>query len=791
MRPISACRINFVRLTGLKLTCAGTIKLIMRDIFYVFWPHIFSGWDWMETKASSVRCRPECWRAVAACVALVLIQAEPSTAQGTEPSDIKKVVIDQILACLVKAQEAVLLEDKVECARYLDGKNVLAEKSPTMPLTIDHASVCKNRLRDWRVLRGDTIKVLARQASVTPIDSKGIRIFGAVFCEALDLVGLELSYSLVLEKSIFVDGIEGRSFRTRGDLSLDQGLIFGELYLPRAHIDGTVFANKSLISKLRVLDAEVHGSLLFRQTLILELAAFDTVSLSGELSMRGASFPYLLIQFSKIGGVLDLTESQARCSYHIRKTEVGDLVAVDSGFGTTELVGDRRLYNWRLSHGESGATKSALFEAARRGPSPDAQKIAEDKRCDYSVVSFLPGSFLISDTQVKSSVCLRSFHWLEGPNFTKQKSFITFAGVNVGATASINLATVDLDPRLPTSPPRNRNLEMIGFQTGSLFFHFEEPGQYPYRLLLSGLKFEHVYATVEKSPCSYDPYYYLSDSDPTRIAEATAPGSVPKVADSSLKQENNSDPGSNFRSPRVEEVMAWLSGNALATTQPFAAFVEVFQKHGEDNDAKALRIAKANVELCLKAQRVFGDWICKKRMDASPQGGEKVLPPQRFDLGKLFGWGNDFVSVMFGAFLWLIADNGYHPEKVGWFVVLAIVGFGLYFWFGLRAVGLLPKDKHIILPLGFVFLFDRLLPAYQIREDHYHVASFFKRVPRRLRQSPYLKTKSMRYLWWNTPVVAVSEAERLRIERGLDVLKIIGLVLAVFLVAAINAIVSR
>src|ERR1700756_3587089 len=63
----------------------------------------------------------------------------------------------------------------------------------------------------------------------------------------------------------------------------------------------------------------------------------------------------------------------------------------------------------------------------------------------------------------------------------------------------------------------------------------------------------------------------------------------------------------------VEEVTGWLDGNLLATTQPFQAFVDVFQKHGDENDARELQVRKANAELCLKAQRLFGDsidWIC-------------------------------------------------------------------------------------------------------------------------------------------------------------------------------------
>jgi hypothetical protein len=759
---------------------------------------------------------------VAACLAPVLVPAQPGFAQGTARSDINKMVAEEILGCLIRAQEAVMLPDKVECKGYQRGADFLEEQSPDMPLNVDSAAACSADSKDVRALSGDIIKVVAKKSPAT-IDQKGIRIIGAIFCEPLDLVGLELPYSLALDRSLFLRGIQGRSFRTRGDFSVDESVIFGELYLARAHVDGTVFASKSLISKVRVLDAEIRGSLLFRDSLILELAAFDTVSLSGELSMRRTLFPYLLIQFSKIGGVLDLTESQARCSYHLRKSEVGDLVAVHSGFGTAEWSSDNkyRLHSW--SRKSPAATdpfvlRSPMFEATRTDPFGRAQKIAEEKLCDHSVVSFLPGSFIVSDTQVKSSVCLRQFRWLEGSKSNDQKSFVTFTGVNVGATASIDLAMVNSKPS--TDPPDNRNLEIIGFQTGSLMFNFEGSTQNPYRLLLSGIKFEHVYAAAE-NPCGYNPNFSDSDSkkaadaaaaekktaaatgssgapdavvagaDAQRTADAAAPGSGNSVT--SIARENV-DPGSNFRSPHVEEVMSWLNRNSLATTQPFAAFVEVFQKHGEDNDAKALRIAKADIELCLKVQRVFGalgNWICKKNTDAPSQNKKNATTVQSGGLSDVFSWGADLVSVVFGAVLWVIADNGYRPEKVGWFVVLAMIGFGAYFCFALRVVGLLPKEKHIILPMGILFLFDRLLPAYQIREDHYHIAAFFKRVPRKMRKSQHLKTETMRYLWWDIPVVVTSEAERLRVQRSLDILKIIGLVLAVFLVAAINAIVSR
>jgi hypothetical protein len=702
------------------------------------------------------------------------LQANALSAEGAAPAPAQtknEKVIEAILQCVSVAQEAVLLPDSVACAPYGHGGGKVP---PDTPLNLDFAGVCNDK-DDWRALPGNTIKLLAKQPN--RIDPQGIRLLGAVFCDSVDLIGLELPYSLVLDRSVFSGGILGRSFRTHGDLSLDKSLVFGELYLARAHIDGTVFASGSFIQKIRVLDAEIHGSLLFRKTHIFELAAFDTILLSGELSVREARLQYLLIQFSKIGGVLDLTGSQARCSYRVRKSEVGDIVAVGSGFGTVKPTPSGLQYDWNPS-------LNVLDPPDNRG------KFTHGSQCDHSMISFSPGSFLISDTKVKSSLCLRSFHWLEGESARYPNSFITFKDVGVGTAASIDLARDDAGSA--TAKARTHKFEIMGFETGSLFFNFSDTQIQPYVLSLSSLKFEHVFALEKdaKGACDYDPDFVNSDG-----------GKPPD--DSGVRQANDPDPGSHSRLPRVEEVMTWLSGNALATTQPFVTFVDVFQKHGEDNDAKALRIAKADAELCLKARHVFGDtlsgWFCSRPASASSSAGEKTAVSQAAgmsassvvaDSSSFFAWGNDFITLGFGGFLRFIADNGYHPEKVGWFVVLAIVVFALYFRFGLGAIGLLPKEKTIILPLGIVFLFDRLLPAYQIREDHYHIESFFRRASKKEIEAG-TSTMNMRYLGRNIPVVVTTEVQRLMIERSLDVLKIIGLVLAVFLVAAINALVSR
>ena len=99
--------------------------------------------------------------------------------------------------------------------------------------------------------------------------------------------------------------------------------------------------------------------------------------------------------------------------------------------------------------------------------------------------------------------------------------------------------------------------------------------------------------------------------------------------------------------------------------------------------------------------------------------------------------------------------------------------------------------------MGILFLFDRLLPAYQIREEHYQIESFYKLAPRGTGDIPAddadeLGIRRMHYLRWaNIPVVKVTTSESRKIERCLIIIKAIGLIMAVFLVAAVNALISH
>lgn len=731
------------------------------------------------------------------CVFTAILVAVSASA-ATPPSDAldkpDSEAVVQILGCLTNGQDAVLHSDRVECTEFGGGTKYLNNEGPNMQIKMQAEPVCnssKGDVKDLRKLLHDAIKRIAAQKD-RPVSSSGIRIFGAIFCDRVDLVGLDLPYSLVMDGSVFHKGILARGFRTRGDFSFDKSLVLGTLSLVRSLVQGTILASDTYIEDLQILDSEIHGSALFRRSLLAKPAVFDTVSLSGELSLRESAFSYLLLQFSKVGGVLDLEKSQARCAHAIRKNEISDLNAVDAGFGNSRQDDkSTTLFDWRVDPRMADSVK--LFIS-----SPSLSNSVDKSECPHSTIAE-PGTFLLSDNHIRWSLCFRSFHWLSNGERT---SSVTLNDLSVGAAALIDL-TPGSNDGTPTGG-KERTFRVTGINADSLYFNFGATAQIK-EMYVSGLTFTQVYSG--ETDCAYVPPVELSHDN-----------------SSSLRTGRRN---SQFHSPGVDEVMSWLDRNCLETTQPVAAFVDAAQKSGNDNDAKNLRIARATKELKLKEQRIFGGGGTSNCPYGRPGITGHTSMGDR--LSGFFRDATDFFALAFGMLLWFVADHGYRPEKVGWFVVATLVASGAYFWLWVRVVGFKPTKHNRIRPIGLLFLFDRLLPIYKIREENYDIESFFKRtkkpgwrhyiiafVFKRPIKPTWCKNiigfvfkrgestgwrqniiprpgdatiMSMNYFWLKIPVVKADEEDVRRAERCLDVVKVIGLVLAIFLVAAVNALV--
>jgi hypothetical protein len=288
---------------------------------------------------------------------------------------------------------------------------------------------------------------------------------------------------------------------------------------------------------------------------------------------------------------------------------------------------------------------------------------------------------------------------------------------------------------------------------------------------VAGLAFEHVY-THSTIQCAYDSDYYRPPSGDAQLRLANVPRS-------------------ELRKPKVDEVMPWLDNNCLDTTQPLSAFVESATNSGDLTDAKQFQIARETKELRLRIQRILG-------MNKGSNCGNTPEPAINTHISKTesilfpFNWVSDVVAIMFGSLLWLVADHGYRPQKVGWIVAATIIGAAAYFWLRIKIVAFMPLKKDIVRPIGLAFLFDRILPAYRIREENYNIEAYYKLASKANQSAD--EPKYIRYLHifgCKIPVVKADEEDVRHVDRCLDILKAVGIVLAIFLVATVNALFSH
>jgi hypothetical protein len=155
-----------------------------------------------------------------------------------------------------------------------------------------------------------------------------------------------------------------------------------------------------------------------------------------------------------------------------------------------------------------------------------------------------------------------------------------------------------------------------------------------------------------------------------------------------------------------------------------------------------------------------------------------------------------------------LADFGYRPLNASPYVLIVIALFFACFWFLLGIVGYQAKEKSRISPIGILFLFDRLIPLYNIRREHYEIQAFYRwRViqafyrwlAKTLRTQPVGHRKAparsqaevMRYGPLKLSVVKAVETEARGAEICLDVMRLVGVLLAVFVAAAVNALVIK
>ncbi len=515
----------------------------------------------------------------------------------------------RVLACLTRGLEAVLVADHngVVCASASRGRLFLESlaadgKNRRYPNSrqIRSEDVCAHADgHDRRLVSRTFVKDLARDAN-DKIDPKGIRIIGGVYCDGLDLSGLDVPYSIVLDKSIFTCThstecnrvpIEIRNFQTKGDLSLDYALSQVTVRITRSEIAGSFYSQGAYLSKLAIIDTIVHGSLNVPNSLVGDELTIENTKVDGDVDLARSFFSHLVFLKNHVGGALDLGQSQARCSFDIRKNEIDDVVAVEFGFGDVRKSDKgEELFGFTAGNEKSSS-------AYRRFTGPESQIFNGEnpfsKPCDY-VRSIVPGSFVFIENHIKYSICLRDFSWLVDDKNLPEKSII-YLNENVvdGAT------WLDIkNPVHSVSGGRARNrpaLSIFNLQTGTFVLDFEVATK-DVLVKVNGLHFERVYSAKDKCETALSP---RATKEKARPRDAN---DIPKFPPS-------------LRLPKPEHVTAWVKKNDFKGTQPFAQFVSVFERAGDADAARELKIQGETTTVMRSFCKSWG-FYCEAENDA-------------------------------------------------------------------------------------------------------------------------------------------------------------------------------
>jgi hypothetical protein len=702
-------------------------------------------------------------------------------------------VIQEIAKCLREVGEYVVdpQDPNRQCVLPRTGVSKTDLPFNVSPDEIDR--ICRER--DRRAFSGDLIKRIVAQTggSMGPM---GIRILGGVYCEQVNVAGLDLKYSLILDKAVFTQGIAARNLRVAGDFSIDDSLVFGALALNRARIDGSFYHSFGFVQQVMVSDTKIEGTWHQSGTVILKDIQFRGLTMSGDIDLSESALGRLAVDASQVRGGVILNDSEARCGYDIRTSDIGYILAEEAGFGKGTLtgpdgepLGDAQsvpiAYPWwsklwtsppddRERRARTLLTSPAVRRAVREAVAPckngDPNAAVADVR------------FVVLETQIKTNFCLRSFRWLRWPSqeydlSRHPRSELILSGTNIDTGLIVTFEHDGLDSQALAAMRKKRTFEAKGLTAGSLTFDFSE-GAASYGTELDGLKFGRMHTNLTN--CEF---------------KSELPTGTPGYSGTSVRPQP----------PKVEQVVTWLETSRINTfsSQPFTAFADAFQSIGEH--ATALRVARASQELTDKTS----DWW--------------ATPPFPFgtSLASLRATFLDSIPIFFQWGLWAVADHGFRPGKVVYWVLGTLLIFWWIFWFGLKIVAFEPEQKiekanaadqdahqgpdpsppshPRLLPIGFLFLFDRLIPAIEIREENYSINNVYRRISPIFGRLTKISTPigkdtkiyKMRYLRMTHALVRLEARDRDRLKRWLLALRVIGVAWGVFLLAALNELIKH
>jgi hypothetical protein len=298
------------------------------------------------------------------------------------PAENKDDLIGQFIACFGSGPDpkaggqVVLLKDAMWCDDTNRDARAAALKDSSL-LNWIAPEACTEQGVDYRRMDSSLVKDIVDKKDPR-VKASGIRIIGAAFCGSeVDLSDIEVPYSIVLDFGLFKYGLRAQNLKTDANFSIDNSVVFDNFVLYGARIGQNLYATRAFIRYLSLQASQVGGSVYLNSSLIANSINVLNTTIKGDLKatiIRGdpkptgtATSDFVISSNSQVLGQLDISRSEARCSFQLQPSSVGEFVAQTAGFGQVSVD---NVVDWQRARSND---RIAKFLA-----SPVIQKIATE-----------------------------------------------------------------------------------------------------------------------------------------------------------------------------------------------------------------------------------------------------------------------------------------------------------------------------------------------------------------------------------------------------------------------------
>jgi hypothetical protein len=483
--------------------------------------------------------------------------------------------------------------------------------------------------------------------------------------------------------------------------------------------------------------------------------------ISDGLFARQAFMPYFLLQFAEIGKDVALDDSFIPLYVNILNSTVKrsiDSVATATSYfivlhstvlDHVDMSKSEARCAYELQKGPIGEiiAEGAGFGAASNDKYSWQRSLKSDRVKAFLKADILKGAnsrynecnqppsydvppkltFVISNLQL-TSLCLVDFQWPQ----------LSPANYDPETTLSIETTNVTnnfiLDVGAEPDPSRinfNRHLDLMEVEGPVFVFNF---AKFPssYHVVMDGFHFKRIYSWSKESLCGRH--------------------------------------GWNWKAPEAHDVRHWLRMNESPSVQAYATVATSFEDAGRD--ATPIRVDKAIAEH-------------RKALSDDAAALHNAWASHRADIPIIL---LDYMRLGMNWTLGEIADYGFRPQKAI-FVAIGIVGIAwAIFARCIGVVAFVPRKKDEVRLIGLIFFFDHLIPALKINEDNYDVKTYLVRPAKDADRDDI---QVFQHYGRALEFAPADPRQTRRADRALILIEMIGFVLAAFVIAGIQALVSR